>query len=66
MQKLGAPPDKLQKELERLLKLLAVQRRLFDSDAKKSTAVLQQGETAEAQAVLAAQRRLKHRSHQRG
>ncbi len=59
MQQLRATPDKFHKELERLLALLAAQRRLVDSQAMKSMQVLQQGETAEAQIVLAAQQRLK-------
>ena len=45
----------LQKELDRLLQLLAAQR----ASIRQTNSVLQRGETAEAQAVLAAQLRAK-------
>jgi hypothetical protein len=46
------------KELDRLLRLLAVQRAL-ERQISRPTLVLQSSETAEAQAILAAQNRLK-------
>jgi len=61
MQKQHAQRDKFHKELDRLLELLAAQRRLVESQARKSAPVLQRGETAEAQFVLAAQRRTNRR-----
>lgn len=45
----------LQKELDRLLQLLAAQR----ASIRQTNSVLQRGETAEAQAILAAQLRAK-------
>jgi len=56
-QELQATHDKFHQELDQLLELLAAQQRLVARKAGKSAAVLQQGETAEAQAVLAALRR---------
>jgi len=49
-----------QKELDRLLQLLAEQR-ATERRIEQATAVLKRGETAEAQAVLAAQLRVKRR-----
>jgi hypothetical protein len=65
IQTLRASPDKFHKELERLLELLAAQQRLVDSQAKKSTTILQPGEMAEAQMVMAVQQRLKYSSGHR-
>jgi hypothetical protein len=48
----------IQKELDRLLQLLAAQR-ATESGIRQTTSILRRGETAEAQAVLAAQLRLK-------
>jgi len=45
-----------QKELDRLLQLLAAQR-AAERRIRQTTSVLQHGETAEAQAILAAQLR---------
>jgi hypothetical protein len=59
MQKLHAELDKFHKELRRLLELLAAQRQLVESQARKSAPVLQLGETAEAQLVLRAQQLLR-------
>lgn len=56
-QELQAAHEKFHQELDQLLELLAAQRRLVREKAGKPAAVLQQGETAEAQAVLAALRR---------
>jgi hypothetical protein len=50
----------IQKELDRLLQLLAAQR-ATESAIRQTTSILRRGETAEAQAVLAAQLRLKRR-----
>jgi hypothetical protein len=50
--------DKFHEELDRLLKLLAAQQRLSGTSTGNSTPGLQRGETAEAQAVLAAYQRL--------
>jgi hypothetical protein len=47
-----------QKELDRLLQLLAAQR-AAERSIRQTPSVLKRGETAEAQAVLAAQLRLK-------
>jgi CRISPR/Cas system-associated protein Csm6 len=66
METLRATPDKFHRELETLLELLAAQERLVDSQVKKSMAILQPGETAEAQVVMAVQQRLKYRSGHRG
>jgi hypothetical protein len=67
MQELHAAPDKFHRELERLLELLAAQRRFVDSQVGRSTrGVLQHGEMAEAQVVLAAQQRLKYAASGRG
>jgi hypothetical protein len=62
IQTLRATPDKFHKELEPLLERLAAQQHLVDSQAKKSTAILKPGETAEAQVVMAAQQRHKYLS----
>jgi hypothetical protein len=58
---MGAPMNEtisFDKELDRLLRLLAVQRAL-ERQIRRPTLVLQSSETAEAQAILAAQNRLK-------
>src|ERR1700733_10167543 len=57
-QNLQLERDKFHKELDRLLKLLAAQQRLGGTGTGNSRPRLQRGETAEAQAVLAAQQRL--------
>ena len=59
MQKLHAELDKFHKELRRLLELLAAQRQLVESQARKTVPVLQLGETAEALVVLRAQQLLR-------
>lgn len=51
--------DRLHKELDQLLELLAAQRRNVQAEVRKSKPVIQKGDTAEAQFVLAAQQRLK-------
>lgn len=61
-QELHAAREKFDKELDRLLELLAARQRPGKSEARKSGPVLQQGETAEALAVLAAQLRLRSRT----
>jgi len=57
-QELRAARDDDRKELNRLLDLHAAQERLTEGRAKNSTLLLAQGEMAEAQAVLGAQRRV--------
>jgi hypothetical protein len=57
-QELQAAHDKFYQELDQLLELLAAQQRLVGRKTGKSESVLQQGETAEAQAVLAALKRV--------
>jgi hypothetical protein len=57
-QELEAAHDKFHHELDQLLELLAAQQRLVERKAGKSASVLQQGEMAEAQAVLAALKRV--------
>ncbi|MGA2891321.1 MAG: hypothetical protein ABSE22_00535 [Xanthobacteraceae bacterium] len=58
-QELHAECDRSREELERLLELLAAQQRLIAIHAKGSARTPQQGETAEAQIVLAAQQRVR-------
>jgi hypothetical protein len=53
----GVATIKFQRELDRLLQLLAAQR-AAERRIQLSKSVLQRGETAEAQAVLAAQLRV--------
>lgn len=50
--------DKFYRELERLLEMLADQRRQLESPADASMPLLRQSETAEAQVIMAAQRRV--------
>lgn len=50
--------DKFYRELERLLEMLADQRRQLKSPADASMPLLRQSETAEAQVIMAAQRRV--------
>jgi hypothetical protein len=45
----------IKQELDRLIELIAAQRRLVQSQARKSRPLLQKGEMAEALAVLTAQ-----------
>ncbi len=56
---LQAARDDVNKERERWLDLIANQKRLLESEACKPTLVIEQGEMALAQAVLAAQQRAK-------
>jgi len=56
---LQAARDDVNKERERWLDLIANQKRLLESEACKPMLVLEQGEMALAQAVLAAQQRAK-------
>jgi hypothetical protein len=56
-----AERDKFHKELDRLLEQLVAQRRLVASQVRKP-APGPRGETAEAQFVLAAQKRVKRRA----
>jgi hypothetical protein len=58
---LHAERDKYHRELDRLLQILAAQRRLVERQARKSAPALR-SETAEAQFVLAAQQRAKRRA----
>jgi hypothetical protein len=60
MQKIHAELDKFHKELPRLLEVLCVQRRLVESQARKSAPAGQHGETAEAHFVLKAQQLLRN------
>jgi hypothetical protein len=60
---LHAARAKFDTELDRLLELLAARHRPGDIRARKSDAILQQGETAEADAVLAALHRVGRRGH---
>jgi hypothetical protein len=62
-QELHAARAKFEKELDCLLELLAARRRLCETQARKPDAVLQQGETAEADAVLAALQRVGRRRY---
>jgi hypothetical protein len=57
-QELQAAHDKFHHELDQLLELLAAQQRLVGRKAGKSASLLQQGETADAQTVLAALKRM--------
>jgi len=57
-QELRATRDEDRKELNRLLDLLAAQKRLTKDRAKNSNLLLERGEMAEAYAVLGAQRRV--------
>jgi hypothetical protein len=56
-----AAHDNFHKELDRLLELLVARQRLIDAQLGKLPPVLEQGETAEAQAVLAALERAESR-----
>lgn len=66
MQERRAEGDKFHRELDRLLAVLAAQRRRVESEARRPALVIPLGETAEAQVVLAAQLRFKRRAGQRG
>ena len=58
---LQAAQDNFHKELDRLLELLAARQRLIEAQLGKLPSALEQGETAEAQAVLAALERVERR-----
>jgi hypothetical protein len=58
---LQAAQDNFHKELDRLLELLAARQRLIEAQFGKLPPALEQGETAEAQAVLAALERVERR-----
>ena len=57
-QELRAARAKFDKELDCLLELLAARHRRYETQAGKPDAVLQQGETAEADTALAALQRV--------
>ena len=57
-QEFHAARAKFDKELDRLFELLAARHRPCETPARQPDAVLQQGETAEADAVLAALQRV--------
>jgi hypothetical protein len=67
MRKLQPEHNQFHKELDRLLQVLAAQRRLMAREAgSSSTLATDAGETAEAQLVFAAQQRLKFRTRHQG
>ena len=67
MRKLQPEHDQFHRELDRLLQVLAAQRRLMARETLNSAPLAtDRGETTEAQLVFAAQQRLKFRSRHQG
>ncbi len=67
MQKSQPGHDQFHKELDRLLQVLATQRRLIAREARTlAPLATSPGETTEAQLVFAAQQRLKFRTRDQG
>ena len=65
--KLQAEHDQFHKELDRLLRMLAAQRRLMAREVRNlAPPTASRGETTEAQFVFAAQQRLKFRTRHHG